>query len=241
MSDAPYSRSAEVYDVFYRARLDYPELALALHGMIQAKNPKAKTLLEVACGSGLYLWEFSRWYDVTGLDASASMLEIAAERVPGVPLVEADMADFDLGARFDAVACLFSSIGYVVTEERLHAAIRCFARHLQRGGVLILEPWYGPDRWRDGYVAAESAANDEIAVARATTSVRQGHRVTMRWAFGVTRPHGEATTYVEEHPTGLFTPGQYAAALDAAGFVYDYDPEGLLGRGRYVGVKAVVV
>jgi SAM-dependent methyltransferase len=241
MRHAPYSRSAEVYDVFYRARLDYPELALALHGMIQAKKPGAKTLLEVACGSGLYLEEFSRWYDVTGLDASPSMLEIAAERVPGVPLVEGDMADFDLGATFDAVACLFSSIAYVVTEDRLRAAIRCFARHLAPGGVLILEPWYGPDGWIDGHVAAESASNDDVAVARTSTSIRDGTTATMQWAFAVARPHGETATYVEEHVTGLFTKDQYAEALDAAGIVFDYDPEGLLDRGRYVGVKPVVV
>ena len=41
----------------------------------------------------------------------------------------------DLGRTFDAVVCLFSSIGYVGTEERLRAAIGSMARHAAPGGM----------------------------------------------------------------------------------------------------------
>lgn len=240
MPGRAYERSAEVYDVFYRQMLDYSALAVAAHGMIQARKPGAGTLLEVACGTGLYLVEMAQWYEVAGLDASPEMLEVARRRMPDAPLHLGDMADFDLGSRFDAVMCMFSSIGYVVTIERLRSAVKCMARHLEPGGVLILEPWYGRDGWRDGHVAAEAAAGDGIAVARSSTSLREGNRATMTWAFAVTRPHGEADVYVEEHRTGLFSHDEYAEALTDAGIVFDHDPEGLLGRGRYVGVKAQV-
>ena len=241
MSGAPYSRSAEVYDTFYTARLDYPALALAAHGMIQAKRPGADSLLEVACGTGLYLKEMSRWYRVEGLDVSPEMLDVAAARVPGAPLTEGDMADFDLGRRFDAVLCMFSSIGYVVTHERLLSALRCFARHLRDGGVLILEPWLSPEAWRVGHVGAEVEVGEGIAVARTTTSIVDGRRVTMRWGFSVARPGGDVETFVEEHPTGLFTPDEYGDALERAGFHFEHDPDGLLGRGRYVAVKKLLV
>ncbi len=241
MSDAPYSRSAEVYDLFYESMLDYPALALGAHGMIQAKRPGAKTLLEVACGTGLYLKEMSAWYVVTGLDISPEMLAVAAQRVPDVPLIEGDMADFDLGKKFDAVACVFSSIAYILTLERLQAALDCFARHLHDGGVLIVEPWISPDRWKPDFVNAEVAVDDSLAVARSTTSIVDGNRVTMRWAFAVTRPGGDAEAYVEEHPTALFTHEEYSEAFARAGFAVDYDPEGLLGRGRYIAVKKLLV
>jgi SAM-dependent methyltransferase len=53
----------------------------------------------------------------------------------------ADPADFNLGLTFDAVVCLFSAIGYVVTVKRLHSALAAMARHLRPGGVLLVEPW----------------------------------------------------------------------------------------------------
>ena len=53
----------------------------------------------------------------------------------------ADMTSFDLGRRFDVVTCLFSSIGYVGTAERLDQAIATMAAHLEPGGTLIVEPW----------------------------------------------------------------------------------------------------
>jgi SAM-dependent methyltransferase len=241
MAEAPYSRSAEVYDAFYTAMLDYGELALRAHGMIQARKPGARRLLEAACGTGLYLEEMSQWYEVAGLDASPEMLDVARARLPGVPVHLGDMAAFDLGERFDAVLCMFSSIGYVVTPERLRSAVRCFAKHLVPGGVLVLEPWYPPEGWRDGHVAAESVTANGIAVSRSSSSVRDGAIATMVWGFAVARPGGDVETYVEEHRTGLFTRAEYDDALRNAGFVYDYDPDGLLGRGRYIAVKAAVV
>ena len=53
------------------------------------------------------------------------MLGIARHRLPGVPLHLADMRDFDLPERFDAVTCLFSSIGYLTTDDQ----------HSGRGGL----------------------------------------------------------------------------------------------------------
>ena len=55
------------------------------------------------------------------------------------------------------------------------------------------------------------------------------------------RHQGDTETYVEEHRTDLFTHDEYSAALEAAGIVSDYDPECLLGRSRYVGVKPTLV
>ena len=241
MDYPPYTKSAEVYDAFYRSILDYPTLAIAVHGMIQARSPGATTLLEPACGTGLYLAELSEWYEVEGLDASADMLRFAGERLPGTPLHHADMAAFDLGRAFDAVICMFSSIGYVVTRERLDAAVKCFADHLVPGGVMILEPWFAPDAWLDDHLAAEAVESGEVAVSRTPSSIRNGRQVTMRFGFSVARADGEVETFVEDHPTGLFTHGEYSAALRAAGIEFDYDPDGLLGRGRYVGVKPVMI
>jgi ubiquinone/menaquinone biosynthesis C-methylase UbiE len=66
-----------------------------------ASLPPARTL-DVACGTG-WLTRHLRG-DVTGLDASASMLEIAAERMPHADFVVGDALDLPFGDRsFDRV------------------------------------------------------------------------------------------------------------------------------------------
>ena len=124
-----FSRSARIYDAIYASIRDYPHEAAELDRLIQDRRPGARTLLDVACGTGAHL-EHLTAYEVEGLDLDPEMLAVARERLPEVSFHEGDMADFDLGKRFDAVVCLFSSIGYVRTEERLRSAIASMAGHL---------------------------------------------------------------------------------------------------------------
>lgn len=110
-----YDKSARIYDLLYVGSgiKDYPAEAAELHRIIQEASPAAQTLLDVACGTGAHLVEMQRWYAVEGVDLSPAMLAVARTRLPGIPLREADMRTIDLGRTFDAVTCLFSSIGYM--------------------------------------------------------------------------------------------------------------------------------
>jgi ubiquinone/menaquinone biosynthesis C-methylase UbiE len=103
-----FSRSADLYDALYATFKDYADEAARLRELI---GPDARTLLDVACGTGAHLELLREHYEVVGLDLDPELLAIARGRLPGVELVEGDMTGFDLGRRFDAVACLFSSIG----------------------------------------------------------------------------------------------------------------------------------
>ena len=232
--NAAYERSAEVYDLIYSEVLDHADNAERVHRLVAAKNPAARTLLEVACGTGAYLEPLAAYYEVTGLDISPAMLSHARTRLPDVRLVEGDMSDFDLGATFDVVACLFSSIAYLRSLAELRSTFAAFARHLAPDGVAIIEPWLLPDGWQKGRVSALSASNDEVAVSRASTSRREGDEVTMTLGFAVARTNGEVETFVEEHVTHLFTVEEHLEAFKAAGLAAEYDPEGLMGRGLYV-------
>jgi len=73
------------------------------------------------------------------------------------------MSDFHLPRRYDAVLCLFSSIGYLRTLDRVEAALACFQEHLAPGGVLIVEPW--PDDPADVREAADRHGRDGVKPA----------------------------------------------------------------------------
>ena len=230
-----FSSTAHLYDALYAFK-DYAGEAAEIHGLIQERRPGARSLLDVATGTGNHLEEFRRWYDVAGTDLEPAQLAIARERLPDVPLHEADMTGFDLGRRFDAVTCLFSSIGYVGTEERLRAAIGAMARHLERGGVLVVDPWFGPDAWKDGHVAALFVDEPELKIARMNISEREGHVAVMDMHHLVATPAG-VEHIVARHELGLFTDEQYRAAFGAADLEVEHFPDALNGRGRYVGVR----
>jgi SAM-dependent methyltransferase len=228
-----FSRSARIYDAVYASIRDYPDEAGELDRLIQGRRPGAKTLLDVACGTGAHL-EHLTGYEAEGLDLDPEMLAVARERLPAVPFHEGDMADFDLGKRFDAVVCMFSSIGYVQTEERLRSAIAAMARHLEPGGVLVVEPWLTPEVWVDRHVGAVFVDEPELKIARVNIGQREANVSIFDFEYLVGTPDG-VEHFTERHELGLFTVEQYLDACQAAGLEVEHDPEGPMGRGLYIG------
>src|SRR5690606_20980199 len=116
----------------------------------QEKNPGAKSILDVACGTGKHLEFLQDHYDSEGIDLNNEILDIARKRCPQSTFHEADMINFQLLRKFDVVICLFSSIAYVQTLENLYKAITCMANHLNPNGLLVIEPWITPENfWID--------------------------------------------------------------------------------------------
>ena len=228
-----FSRSARIYDAIYASIRDYPREAAELDRLIQERRPGARTLLDVACGTGAHLEHLTQ-YDAEGLDLDAEMLAIARERVPEVRFHQEDMVSFDLAKRFDAVVCMFSSIGYARTEERLRSAIASMARHLEPGGVLVVEPWLAPEDWQDRHVGAVFVDEPELKIARMNIAQREGDVSIVEFEYLVGTPDG-LERFTELHELGLFNVEQYLEAFQAAGLVADHDPEGPMGRGLYVG------
>ena len=231
-----FKPSARLYDAVYSFK-DYSREAALVHELVQARKPAAETLLDVACGTGAHLAELGRWYRCEGLDLEPGLLAVARERLPGVPLHEGDMRDFGLGRRFDVVTCLFSSIGYVLTVEGLQRAVAAMARHLEPGGVLVLEPWLTPDAVVTPHVGAVFVDEPELKIARVNTIEVDGRTSRFDFHYLVGTPDG-VEHFTERHDLGLFTQDEQLEAFRAAGLDVEHDDEGLMGRGLYIGVAA---
>jgi 2-polyprenyl-3-methyl-5-hydroxy-6-metoxy-1,4-benzoquinol methylase len=123
----------------YQRRFD--ELAASgvdVHGeatFVRAYGPRS--VLDAGCGTGRVAAELARHgIEVVGVDADASMLETARATAPAVAFVQQDLAELDLGRRFDVVVMagnvpLFTAPG---TEAALVAGV---ARHVAAEGVLV--------------------------------------------------------------------------------------------------------
>ena len=219
---------ARVYDAVYRWK-DYGAEAARLLDILKAKV--GGTLLDVACGTGEHLLRLRGAFVVEGLEKDPEMATLA--RAKGLTVHGGDMETFDLGRRFDAVTCLFSSIGYMETPERLGRAVRRMAGHLSPGGVLVVEPWFRPEQWRDGHVGADFVDEEGLKIARMSVSRTDGAVAVMDLHHTVATSSG-VETFVVSHRLGLFADWEYREAFAAAGLAVEHDEEGLMGRGLYV-------
>lgn len=228
-----FKPSARYYDLIYSWK-NYEEEVVKLHSLIQAKNPGARTLLDVACGTGRHLELLRQDYQVEGVDLEADLLELAGNRLPGISLHRADMRDFDLGRQFDAVTCLFSSIGYARDVNGLERAVGRMASHLAPNGVLVVEPWILPERFEPGHIHALFVDEPEIKIVRMNTGEVEGRLSILTFHYLVGTPK-TVEHFTERHEMGLFEHEEYVTAFEKAGLEVSHDPEGLMGRGLYVG------
>ena len=225
-----------LYDAIYSYK-DYAADGARLTELIRERNPAARTLLDVACGTGKHLEVLQREFEVEGLDLDADLLAIAHARLGTVPLHRGDMRSFDLGRRFDAVTCLFSAIGHTTDTDELDAAIGAMARHLEPEGVLVVEPWLEPDVWIAGRLHLLTVDEPELKLARITVPEKHGITSVMNFHYLVATPDG-VETHVERLEHGLFTRTEYRAAFERVGLAVEHDEDGLTGRGLWIGTAA---
>jgi SAM-dependent methyltransferase len=98
-----------------------------------------KTLLNIGCGSGKNVFNLKKEFDVTGLDLSQDMLNLAKELNPESNFVKGDMRSFTLDKTFDSVI-IDDSIAYMTTLEDLYSVFHQAFNHLKAGGVMIVTP-----------------------------------------------------------------------------------------------------
>jgi SAM-dependent methyltransferase len=234
-----FRSTAHIYDLIYEASgKDYAAESGDIHALIERHRPGARSLLDVACGTGGHLRHLRRWYDVTGVDLEPAMVAEARRHLPDITLVEGDMRTLALGTRFDAVVCLFSSIGYLGSTPELASAVAAMGRHLHPGGVLIIDGWVRPDAWIDaGVIEVVTVRGDEVDIVRMSRSRRQGDRTSLEMHHLVATADG-IEHLVDHHQLTLFAPRDYLSAFENARLAVTPVESPMPGRDRYIGISA---
>jgi 2-polyprenyl-3-methyl-5-hydroxy-6-metoxy-1,4-benzoquinol methylase len=139
--------------------------------------PEKASILDAGCGAGepidRYLIE--KGHDITGIDFSQALIDMAQERFPDHEWVVADMAAFNLQTRFEGILAWHSF--FHLTPDAQREAIGQFASHLKPGGILMVtvgpeagevighvnaEPVYHASLSLEGYKAIFENLNMEI-------------------------------------------------------------------------------
>lgn len=232
-------RRAELYETIYRGRgKDYAADSARVTALVREHHPSAASLLDVACGTGSHLRYFAKEFDhVEGVDLAADMVRLARRNLPGVPVHQGDMRDFRLDRTFDAITCMFSSIGYLRDADELTAALECFGRHLAPGGVIVLEPWWFPERALARHVVGDVVTVDGRTVSRVSHAVRRGAAHHMEVHYLVADPDAGIQHFTDTHVLALFEREQYEAAFARAGCRAEYLGPEETSPGLFVGVR----
>lgn len=106
-------------------------------------QPKAK-ILDLACGSGTLCQMFALdGYEVSGLDLSETIIEIAREKAKlnrlNINYYIADMQNFQLNETFDVITCYFDSINFLASKTSVNATLRQVHQHLKSQGYFIFD------------------------------------------------------------------------------------------------------
>jgi len=226
--------SARYYDAIYATIKDYRTEATTLAALLRAMNPACKSILDVACGTA----EHARYltgagFMVDGLDNDAAFLQISRTKNPTCRFFLGDMSAFDLPDRYDAVVCLFSSIGYLLTLDRVVTALGCFRRHLAPGGIVVVEPWFPPGVIDPQRVGRNEAEADGVRIVRTSRIEVDGRVSRVRFDYEISDASG--TRHAEEvHELGLFSAEEILASFREAGLDGKHDPVGLfMNRGLF--------
>jgi SAM-dependent methyltransferase len=142
----------DLYARFYD--LDFGDLAQDLfmieHHAARAGSP----ILELGCGTGRVLLPLARQgYQVTGVDLSPAMLDVARPKIEAqglagsITLVQQDIRHLDLDGRFNLAFSAVNSFMHLASLDDQLAALAHIRHHLAPGGLLLLD-LFNPDLGR---------------------------------------------------------------------------------------------
>ena len=137
---AAYDRWADYYDIGEGDRQPYLDFYASL------LRADTRSVLEIACGTGVIASELRRRIAdrgleprVAGIDLSMRMLDIARARDRSVDWVHADMRELPIEGRFDLVFCCFNSFQFMLEDADLQAAFAAARDRTAPGGRFALD------------------------------------------------------------------------------------------------------
>ena len=142
-----YDLLAPFYDAF-NGDIDYSAWADFIESIIEKHygSGKPELILDLGCGTGSMTLELAmRGYDMTGVDYSPEMLDIARTRADSAGLSDKmlwlcqDMREFELYGTVDVTVCCLDGINHLTGRGDLAAAFDLVHNYLIPDGLFIFD------------------------------------------------------------------------------------------------------
>jgi SAM-dependent methyltransferase len=192
-------------------------------------------VLELGVGTGRVAEHLAQaGIAVTGIDASAAMLEAARTRVTGaaarrLTLHQGDLREFELDQRFEMAFAAVNTFGHLITRADQIVALNTVWKHLNDGGLLILD--------LDNVLGGRYLEQDrELVLDWARTDPATGHTVVkqvsgyldevaqvqhLTFLFDDTDAEGRTRRTVVSFPLRYNYPAEMELLLERCGYQID--------------------
>ena len=136
---AIYHNFAQCYDLFM-ANAPYDEWVEFVEALFKKYSKKPKLVLELACGTGSVTSRLAKkGYEMIGVDMSAEMLAVAADKGGDVLYLCQDMREFELYGTVDCILCLCDGLNYILDKRDLLCVFKLVKNYLNPGGLFIFD------------------------------------------------------------------------------------------------------
>ena len=215
-----YSAFASIYDelmndIPYDAYVELLDLA--------STGVSGKKVLDIGCGTGLLSAMLAKkGADVTAIDLSADMLEVASHRAQSLSLdikfIEQPMQRLEVEDTFDAAIISIDSLNYVIEQQDVLETFRRIYGALRTGGVLLFDVhslFKMDEIFLEGPFVFD---NRSITYVWQTAPGDQEHSIYSELAFFVKQQDGSYQRFDEVHMQRSFAVPEYVHMLEQAGF-----------------------
>ncbi len=215
-----YSEFAAVYDelmtdIPYDSYVDLIKLAVG--------NLSDKRILDIGCGTGLLSVKLAKQgAQVTGVDLSEKMLEIAKQRANSLSLPvhfqQQSMQQLEGFDGFDIAVIAIDSLNYLADKDDVLETFRNVYASLKNGGVLLFDVH---STFKTDVIFMEGPFtfdNNHIAYIWETEEGDYDHSVYSELAFFVKNQDGSYRRFDEVHTQRTFEIAEYVEMLEHAQF-----------------------
>jgi len=139
-----YSVLADIYDIVM-ADVDYETWADYIDEIILMHQPSARSILELACGTGTIALSLEELdcYEISATDGSPDMIRIARQKAAKanseINFQTMNFLDLSFERSFDVIYMVFDSLNYLHTKEdiiQLHKEVKNI---LNPGGIFVYD------------------------------------------------------------------------------------------------------
>jgi SAM-dependent methyltransferase len=216
-----YSNS---YDLLYEKK-DYEGECTLIEQIIgkYSKIP-VHSILDLGCGTGNHSLRLAkRGYDVTGVDRSNEMLDLARAKADQKKIhcefFQSNLREFDNHKKYDAIIMMFAVLGYQQENDDVLAALKTVSKHLKKGGVFICDVWYGPavlhQKPGERVLVLETGNTKIIRVSSGILDIYR-HLVNVHFHLWTIKGDRVLSETQEDHAMRFFFPQELAFFLEIA-------------------------